>query len=445
MAIECWNDEELNRQYSVGKTVGIGFFGKVRRAVHKASKHVVAIKAIARGKLEEIANTYGSVSYYKVEIEILKSLRHPNVVELFQVIETDHTIFLILEFANGGELFDYIASKGRLQENEAADLFKQLILGLEFCHARNIFHRDLKTENILLERKKTAASSSNKRSGFELQLKISDFGLGRKGNGNSNHLFRTSCGSPFFSCPDKVSGIPYRGDLSDIWSCGVILYVMLVGALPFVANTLPGVFQKITTVNYSIPDHLSFDASDLISRILVKDPLSRLTLEEIKRHPFLRQKEMAGRSFPPKEISIPKSLCCRHSIYSDSSYSQRKSSFTRTDGESYLTVPIIPECTELESRVVFSLDWEVVSQVQESGYMLKEIIESFLFCKLDEVHAIYHLFSRNKFNKLSKQSVVESPVTLKLEVPRTRKPCSSKRKVKTLRIGNWLHIPNMIK
>lgn len=204
------------------------------------------------------------------EIKILKTLRHNNIIQLYSVISTSTTIYLIMEYASGKELFDYIVLKQRLNENEACRFFQQIISGIEYLHKLKIVHRDLKPENLLLDNKK--------------EIKIADFGLSNlyaKGE-----LLKTACGSPCYAAPEMIQGKKYSGLMVDIWSSGIILYAMLCGYLPFEDKNNEVLYRKITEGKFSIPSHISDLAIDLMKKILNTDPTKRYSIGQIRSHPW---------------------------------------------------------------------------------------------------------------------------------------------------------------
>ncbi len=205
------------------------------------------------------------------EIIIMKLLNHKNVMKLYDVWENDTDLFLIMEYIEGGELFDYLVSKGLLHEREAVEFFKQLISAVNYCHSFNICHRDLKPENILFD--------SNH------QLKIADFGMAALEN--KNKLLETSCGSPHYAAPEIISGLNYHGKPTDIWSCGVILYALLSGKLPFDDQNISNLLKKVQSGNFEIPSFFSIEAKDLILKMLQINPLKRIKVDEILNHPLL--------------------------------------------------------------------------------------------------------------------------------------------------------------
>lgn len=195
---------------------------------------------------------------------------HPHIIRLYEVIETPNDIYVVMEYVRSGELFDYIVEKGRLMEDEARHFFQQIISGVEYCHRHMVVHRDLKPENLLLD------SRAN--------VKIADFGLSNVMR--DGHFLKTSCGSPNYAAPEVISGRLYAGPEVDVWSCGVILYALLCGSLPFDDENIPNLFKKIKGGIYTLPSHLSPGARDLIPRMLLVDPLKRITIPEIRQHPW---------------------------------------------------------------------------------------------------------------------------------------------------------------
>ena len=252
--------------YRMGKTLGIGSFGKVKVAEHILTGHKVAIKILNRKKIKAI----DMEEKVRREIKILRLFMHPHIIRLYEVLETPHDIYVVMEYVKSGELFDYIVEKGRLGENEARHFFQQIVSGVEYCHRNMVVHRDLKPENLLLD------SKSN--------VKIADFGLSNVMR--DGHFLKTSCGSPNYAAPEVISGKLYSGPEVDVWSCGVILYALLCGSLPFDDESIPNLFKKIKGGIYNLPSHLSPGARDLIARMLLVDPLKRITISEIRTHPW---------------------------------------------------------------------------------------------------------------------------------------------------------------
>lgn len=251
--------------YQIIRTLGEGSFGKVKLAVHRVTNQQVALKIIARKKLIS-RDMAGRVER---EIEYLQLLRHPHIIKLYTVIKTQSEIIMVLEYA-GGELFDYIVQHGKMKEDEARRFFQQIICAVEYCHRHKIVHRDLKPENLLLDE--------------NLNVKIADFGLSNiMTDGN---FLKTSCGSPNYAAPEVINGKLYAGPEVDVWSCGVILYVLLVGRLPFDDEHIPSLFAKIAKGHYAVPNYMSSGAATLIKKMLAVNPIHRATIEEIRVDPW---------------------------------------------------------------------------------------------------------------------------------------------------------------
>ncbi|KAG5535151.1 hypothetical protein RHGRI_023059 [Rhododendron griersonianum] len=282
------------RNYKLGKTLGIGSFGKVKIAEHCRTGHKVAIKILNRRKIKNM----DMEEKVRREIKILRLFMHPHIIRLYEVIETPTDIYVVMEYVKSGELFDYIVEKGRLQEEEARKFFQQIISGVEYCHRNMVVHRDLKPENLLLD------SKGN--------VKIADFGLSNIMR--DGHFLKTSCGSPNYAAPEVISGKLYAGPEVDVWSCGVILYALLCGTLPFDDENIPNLFKKIKIVVatvpsnplfialqggiYTLPSHLSPGARDLIPRMLVVDPMKRMTIPEIRQHVWFQ-------AHLPRYLAVP--------------------------------------------------------------------------------------------------------------------------------------------
>ena len=256
--------DNLLQSYRLSRTLGFGSFGKVKIAEHILTGHKVAIKVLNRKKIKAM----DMEEKVRREIKILRLFRHPHIIKLYEVIETKDDIYLVMEYVKSGELFDYIVEKGRLVEDEARRFFQQIISGVEYCHRNMVVHRDLKPENLLLD------SRGN--------VKLADFGLSNIMR--DGHLLKTSCGSPNYAAPEVISGKLYAGPEVDVWSCGVILFALLCGSLPFDDENIPNLFRKIKNGLFNLPNHLSPHSRDLISKMLIVDPLKRITIPEIRQH-----------------------------------------------------------------------------------------------------------------------------------------------------------------
>ncbi|KAJ4775928.1 CBL-interacting serine/threonine-protein kinase 17 [Rhynchospora pubera] len=266
------DDQLLLGKYSLGRTLGEGNFGKVRYARHATTGQPFAVKILDRSKILSLR----CHDQIKREIGTLKLLHHPNVVRLHEVSASKTKIYMVLEYVDGGELFDQIDIKGKLPEEEARKLFQQLIDGISYCHEKGIYHRDLKPENVLIDTKGT--------------VKISDFGLSALPQHlGKDGLLHTTCGSPNYIAPEVLANRGYHGSMSDIWSCGVILYMMLVGHLPFEDRNIVVLYQKILKGETKIPTWLSVGAQNLLKRILDPNPMTRIDIDGIKSNDWFMQ------------------------------------------------------------------------------------------------------------------------------------------------------------
>ncbi|XP_029628140.1 serine/threonine-protein kinase SIK2 [Salmo trutta] len=252
--------------YDIERTLGKGNFAVVKLARHRITKTEVAIKIIDKSQLD-------AVNLEKIyrEVQIMKMLDHPHIIKLYQVMETKNMLYLVTEFAKNGEIFDYLAKHGRLSELEARRKFWQILSAVEYCHNRNIVHRDLKAENLLLD--------------GHMNIKIADFGFGNFFQ--PGEPLATWCGSPPYAAPEVFEGQQYEGPQLDIWSMGVVLYVLVCGALPFDGPTLPVLRQRVLEGRFRIPYFMTEDCEHLIRRMLVLDPSKRLSVAQIKEHKWM--------------------------------------------------------------------------------------------------------------------------------------------------------------
>jgi len=245
-------------KYRLLKTVGKGNFAKVKLAKHIPTGKEVAIKIIDKTQLSP-----GSLQKLFREVRIMKTLDHPNIVKLFQVIETEKTLYLVMEYASGGEVFDYLVLHGRMKEKEARAKFRQIVSAVQYCHQKKIIHRDLKAENLLLD--------------SEMNIKIADFGFSNEFiPGNKLDTF---CGSPPYAAPELFQGKKYDGPEVDVWSLGVILYTLVSGSLPFDGSTLRELRERVLRGKYRIPFYMSTDCENLLKKFLVLNPARRASLE----------------------------------------------------------------------------------------------------------------------------------------------------------------------
>ncbi|CAK8537942.1 unnamed protein product [Lathyrus sativus] len=259
-------------KYELGKLLGCGAFAKVYHARNIENGQSVAVKVINKKKI----NAIGLAGNVKREISIMSRLRHPNIVRLHEVLATKTKIYFVMEFAKGGELFAKISSRGRFSEDLSRRLFQQLISAVGYCHNRNIFHRDLKPENLLLDDKGN--------------LKVSDFGLSAvKEQIRVDGMLHTLCGTPAYVAPEILAKRGYDGAKVDIWSCGVILFVLAAAYLPFNDPNLMAMYRKIYTGEFKCPRWFSPDLRRFLSRLMDTNPETRITIDEILRDPWFRK------------------------------------------------------------------------------------------------------------------------------------------------------------
>ena len=253
------------KDYVFIKDIGEGNFGKVKLSKLISTNEMFAIKILNKEKLKAQTKT-SSIN----EIEILSKLNHPNIIHVEKILEDEINYYIIMEYCSDGELFDYIVKLEKLDEIEAATFFYQLIIGVEYIHKQNLAHRDLKPENLLLTKNHL--------------LKIIDFGLCHDFDGTK--LLKTKCGSPSYAAPEILKGFSYNGFKSDIWCCGIILFGMLCGYLPFDGDNNQEIFRQIVECNPEYPPFLENDSIDLLSKILNDEPDDRITINQIKEHSF---------------------------------------------------------------------------------------------------------------------------------------------------------------
>ncbi|XP_014855213.1 PREDICTED: serine/threonine-protein kinase BRSK2-like isoform X7 [Poecilia mexicana] len=280
--------------YRLEKTLGKGQTvrkpggrrGLVKLGLHCVTGQKVAIKIVNREKLSESV-----LMKVEREIAILKLIEHPHVLKLHDVYENKKYLYLVLEHVSGGELFDYLVKKGRLTPKEARKFFRQIISALDFCHSHSICHRDLKPENLLLDEKNN--------------IRIADFGMASLQVGDS--LLETSCGSPHYACPEVIRGEKYDGRKADAWSCGVILFALLVGALPFDDDNLRNLLEKVKLGVFHMPHFIPPDCQNLLRGMIEVDAAKRLTLEQIQKHTWY----LAGKNEPEPEQPVPRKVSIR--------------------------------------------------------------------------------------------------------------------------------------
>ncbi|XP_046507610.1 serine/threonine-protein kinase SIK1 [Equus quagga] len=253
--------------YDIERTLGKGNFAVVKLARHRVTKTQVAIKIIDKTRLDS-----SNLEKIYREVQIMKLLNHPHIIKLYQVMETKDMLYIVTEFAKNGEMFDYLTSNGHLSENEARKKFWQILSAVEYCHSHHIVHRDLKTENLLLD--------------GNMDIKLADFGFGNFYK--SGEPLSTWCGSPPYAAPEVFEGKEYEGPQLDVWSLGVVLYVLVCGSLPFDGPNLPALRQRVLEGRFRIPFFMSQDCETLIRRMLVVDPAKRITVAQIRQHRWMQ-------------------------------------------------------------------------------------------------------------------------------------------------------------
>ncbi|XP_077089444.1 serine/threonine-protein kinase MARK2 isoform X15 [Siphateles boraxobius] len=275
--------------YRLLKTIGKGNFAKVKLAKHVLTGREVAVKIIDKTQLNS-----SSLQKLFREVRIMKVLNHPNIVKLFEVIETEKTLYLVMEYASGGEVFDYLVAHGRMKEKEARAKFRQIVSAVQYCHQKCIVHRDLKAENLLLD--------------ADMNIKIADFGFSNEFTlGNKLDTF---CGSPPYAAPELFQGKKYDGPEVDVWSLGVILYTLVSGSLPFDGQNLKELRERVLRGKYRIPFYMSTDCENLLKKFLILNPTKRGSLEQIMKDRWMNvgheDEEMKPYIEPQPDYKDPK-------------------------------------------------------------------------------------------------------------------------------------------
>lgn len=261
----------LMGRYELGRLLGKGTFAKVHRARNLETGMNVAIKIVDKEKVLKV----GMIDQIKREISVMRLVRHPNVIELYEVMASKTKIYFVMEYAKGGELFNKVV-KGKLREDAARKYFQQLISAVDFCHSRGVCHRDLKPENLLLD------ENGN--------LKVTDFGLSALAESKQQDgLLHTTCGTPAYVALEVINRRGYDGCKADIWSCGVILYVLLAGYLPFQDSNLMEMYRKIGKGEFKFPNWFAPEVCRLVSKILDPNPKTRISMEKIMENPWFRK------------------------------------------------------------------------------------------------------------------------------------------------------------
>ncbi|KAG7613445.1 NAF/FISL domain [Arabidopsis suecica] len=261
----------LTDKYDVGRLLGQGTFAKVYYGRSILTNQSVAIKMIDKEKVMKV----GLIEQIKREISVMRIARHPNVVELYEVMATKTRIYFVMEYCKGGELFNKVA-KGKLRDDVAWKYFYQLINAVDFCHSREVYHRDIKPENLLLD------DNEN--------LKVSDFGLSALADcKRQDGLLHTTCGTPAYVAPEVINRKGYDGTKADIWSCGVVLFVLLAGYLPFHDSNLMEMYRKIGKADFKAPSWFAPEVRRLLCKMLDPNPETRITIARIRESSWFRK------------------------------------------------------------------------------------------------------------------------------------------------------------
>jgi len=262
----------LMERYQLGRLLGQGTFAKVYHARNFKTGESVAIKAMDKEKILNVQ----MMEQIKREIWVMRLVRHPNIVRLYEVMATKSKIYIVMEYVEGGDLFDRVVEKGRLKEEEARRYFQQLIRAVDFCHSRSVYHRDLKPENVLLD--------------GNGDVKVSDFGLSALPQQfGQDGLLHTACGTPAYVAPEVITKKGYDGAKADIWSCGVILFVLMAGYLPFQEANLMAMYKKIYKGDFKCPPWFSSEVRTLILRLLDPKPQTRITIAQLMQVPWFQR------------------------------------------------------------------------------------------------------------------------------------------------------------
>ncbi|KAJ1273795.1 hypothetical protein BS78_05G012100 [Paspalum vaginatum] len=263
----------LMERYELGRLLGKGTFGKVHYARSLESNQGVAIKMVDK---EIVLNKVRQSEQIRREVRTMRLVAHKNIVVLHEVMATRNKIYFVMEYVKGGELFNKIEKSGKLTEAAAHKYFQQLISAVDYCHSRGVYHRDLKPENLLLDENEN--------------LKVSDFGLSALSESKrQDGLLHTPCGTPAYVAPEVISKAGYDGAKSDIWSCSVVLFVLVAGYLPFQGPNLMEMYRRIQHGEFRCPSWFSHKLKRLLYKILDPNPSTRISIQKIKESTWFRK------------------------------------------------------------------------------------------------------------------------------------------------------------
>ncbi|KAJ7947098.1 Non-specific serine/threonine protein kinase [Quillaja saponaria] len=399
------NPSPLLGRFEIGKLLGHGTFAKVYHARNIKSGDNVAIKVIDKEKILK----GGLIAHIKREISILRRVRHPNIVQLFEVMATKTKIYFVMEYVRGGELFNKVA-KGRLKEEVARKYFQQLISAVGFCHARGVFHRDLKPENLLLDENG--------------DLKVSDFGLSAVSDQiRQDGLFHTFCGTPAYVAPEVLARKGYDAAKVDIWSCGVVLFVLMAGHLPFQDQNIMAMYKKIYKGEFKCPRWFSPELSKLLTRLLDTNPETRFTIPEIMENRWFKKgfKHIKFYIEDDRLCSVDDKLNFEDGM---TSFSDQSMSESDSELEIRRKVTSLPRPASLNAFdiISFSPGFDLSGLFEEGGEETRFVTGapvSKIISKLEEIAKVVSFTVRKKDCRVSLEGTregVKGPLTIAAEI-----------------------------
>ncbi|VDL17770.1 unnamed protein product [Hymenolepis diminuta] len=380
--------------YIIERTIGKGNFSFVKLARHTVTNVKVAIKIIDKTKLNE-----ENLKKAQREADILKSLHHPNIIKLYQVMESEKLLCIVTEYLPNGELYEYIARNGYLSEQVARRKFMEILSAVEHCHLNNVVHRDLKAENMLLD--------------HHMSIKLADFGFGTFQPNGPNSLLTTWCGSPPYAAPEIFKGEPYLGVSADIWSLGVILYVLVCGVLPFNAQEVSCLRRQVLEEHVRVPYWLSMSCEDLLKRMLAKSPGKRPSIAEIKASKWLSEINDLGPVPFPIAMDEPDSASV-HRL--STSLDAGKTGPSIIPHRSRSSVQSVPSPTLAAEMKAGKLDETVIQIMENSGIDRGQLLESLKRCAYDHLTATYLLLGESLRKNRHSLSQTLAPRTEEIEV-----------------------------
>jgi 5'-AMP-activated protein kinase, catalytic alpha subunit len=369
----------LMGRYELGRLLGKGTFGKVHYARNLESNQGVAIKMMDKDRALKV----GLSEQIKREVRTMRMVAHENIVELYEVMATRNKIYFVMEYMEGGELFDKVEKSGRLMEEAAHKYFQQLISAVDYCHSRGVFHRDLKPENLLLD------DNDN--------LKVSDFGLSALSESRGQDgLLHTTCGTPAYVAPEVIGNTGYDGAKSDIWSCGVVLFVLAAGYLPFQGPNLMEMYRKIQDGDFRCPGWFSYKLKKLMYKILDPNPSTRISIHKIKESTWFRKGPRETRGV--KEMTSEDAITNAASIHVPA---RRKKS--ALEGAKHLTVTSLNAFEIISLSAGFDLSGLFIEKERrKETRFTSDKPASAIILKLEDVAKMLNLRVRKKDNGIVK-------------------------------------------